>query len=92
MTGTLWLRCEFPDGPRQARRVSEAREVARGLGRHHGHVSIEIAVGRVFCDVYYSGPHELSYLTTALHIATGERFRHERTFPSTIPPRDPLLA
>ena len=87
MTGTLWLRCEIPDGPRQARRVLEAREVARGLCGEHGHVSIEVAAGRVFCDLYYSGPHGLSYIVTALHLATGERFRHERTFPSTIPAR-----
>ncbi len=91
MSGTLWLRCEIPEGPRQARRVSEAREVARALGGGEGHVSIEIAADRVFCDVYYSGSHGLSYLVTALHLATGERFRHEGTFPSTIPRRDPLL-
>jgi hypothetical protein len=84
MGRTLWLRCEIPDGPRQRRRVSEASEVARALGAEDGHVSIEIAAGRVFCDLYYSGPHSASYLATALHLATGERFRHERTFASAL--------
>ena len=87
MTGTLWLRCEIPDGPRQARRVSEAREVAQELCGDHGHASIEVAAGRVFCDLYYSGPQSLSYLATTLHFATGERFRLERSFPSTVPRR-----
>jgi len=80
MTGTLWLRCAVPDGPRQARRLIEVQEVARGLCREDGHVSIEISAGRVFCDVYYSGQQTASYLVTALHLATGERFWHQRTF------------
>jgi hypothetical protein len=80
MTGTVWLRCTIPDGPRQARRLSEAQEVARGLSQEHGHVSVEISSGCVFCDLYYSGPQSASYIVTALHLATGERFVHERTF------------
>jgi hypothetical protein len=80
MSGTLWLRCAVPDGPRQARRLSEALEVARGLAGPDGHVSIEIASGCVFCDLYYWGLQSVSYLVTALHLATGERFEHRRTF------------
>jgi hypothetical protein len=90
MGRTVWLRCEIADGPRQRRRLFEALEVARGLGAEHGHVSIEIAAGRVFCDLYYSGPHSASYLLTALHLATGEHFRYERTFASAIRARNPV--
>jgi hypothetical protein len=80
MTGTVWLRCAIPDGPRQSRRVAEAREVARGLSGEDGHVSIEISAGCVFCDLYYAGPQSEAYLVTALHLATGERFERQRTF------------
>ena len=92
MSGTLWLRCEIPDGPRQARRLSNVQEVARGLSGPEGHVSIEISTGRVFCDLYYSGSQSASYLTTALHLATGERFRHERTFAPLRPRSDVRLS
>ena len=80
MAETRWLRCEIPDGPRQARRLGDVSDVARGLCREDGHVSIEIAPGCVYCDLYYSGPQRVSYLITALHLATGERFWQERTF------------
>ena len=80
MTATLWLRCAVPEGPRQARRLTEVQEVARGLCLEDGHVSIEIAPACVCCDVYYSGRQSASYLVTALHLATGERFRHQGTF------------
>jgi hypothetical protein len=89
MGRTFWLRCEIPDGPHQRRRLFEALEVARGLGAEDGHASIEIAAGRVFCDLYYSGPHTAPYLLTALHLATGERFRHERTFALVLRARSP---
>ena len=88
MPETLWLRCEIPNGPRQARRLSEVQEVARGISGSDGHVSIEISAGRVFCDLYYSGPQSASYLITALHLATGERFRHVRTFAPLRPRSD----
>ena len=80
MSETLWLRSALPDGPRQARRLAEALEVARGLAGPDGHASIEIAAGRVFCDLYYWGPQSAAYLVTALHLATGERFEQRRSF------------
>ena len=80
MSETLWLRCAMPDGPRQARRLAEALEVAHGLAGPEGHASIEIAAGCVFCDLYYWGPQSTAYLVTALHLATGERFEHRRSF------------
>src|SRR3712207_1017467 len=83
MANTYWLRCEIREGPRQARRLSEVREVAQGLCEEDGHVSVEIAPGRVFCDIYYWGPsRSLFYLATALYMATGEQFWHQSTFPS----------
>ena len=75
--GKFWLRCEIQDGPSQARRVSEAREVAQGLCAEDGHVSVEVAPGRMFCDVSYEGPNSLFYVISALYMATGEEFRQQ---------------
>lgn len=88
--GNLWLRCEIQDGPDQTRRVSEVREIAHGLCGEDGHVYVEGAPGRVFCDVHYEGPKSLVYLVSALYIATGEQFRRQGLFASKDTPWVPI--
>ena len=51
-------------------------------------MSVEIAPGRVFCDLYYWGPKSDFYLVTALHMATGEQFWREGTFAPAPEPRE----
>jgi hypothetical protein len=76
-----WLRCEIPDGPRQALRIDRVREMASGLCGPDSHFAIEIAPGRVFCDLYCPERLAISFVATAMRIATGETFVHRRTFP-----------